>query len=61
MVKELSKDDRVLYTCEACGFTYEEKEWAEKCQRWCQEHHSCHLEITQHAITAERRLAADAQ
>ncbi len=53
MVKELHKEDRVLYVCEACGFAYEEKEWAQKCQAWCEEHNSCHLEITQHAVSPE--------
>ena len=30
---------------------FEEKEWAEKCQDWCENHYSCNAEITQHAIT----------
>ena len=53
MVKELHKDDRTLYVCEACGFAYEQKEWAQKCQAWCQEYNSCNLEITQHALPVE--------
>ena len=53
MVKELRKDDRILYVCEACGFAYKQKEWAEKCQEWCQEHNSCNLEITQYAVPTE--------
>ncbi len=35
--------------CDICGFHYKEKEWAEKCEAWCKEHHSCNLEITEHA------------
>lgn len=53
MVKELIKDGVTLYLCEACGFAYKEKEWAQKCQQWCQQHHSCNLEITQHAVPLE--------
>ena len=37
-----------LYQCEECGFAYAEKEWAEKCEAWCKERHSCNLEITSH-------------
>jgi hypothetical protein len=53
MAKELRKDDSTLYVCEACGFAYKEKEWAEKCQQWCEQHQSCNLEITQHGIPLE--------
>ena len=53
MVKELLKNKSVLYICEACGFAYREKELAEKCQQWCEQYHSCNLEITQHAIPLE--------
>jgi len=38
-----------LYQCEECGFHYEDREWAEKCEAWCREHKSCHIEITAHA------------
>lgn len=50
MVKELKKSQKTLYVCEECGFAYEQREWAEKCQAWCQEHQSCNLEITQHGV-----------
>ena len=53
MVKKLSKDNKILYICEECGFAYEQKEWAEKCQVWCHEHHACNLEITEHAVPLE--------
>jgi len=53
VVKEAKKDDKTLYVCEECGFAYEQKEWAEKCQRWCKQHQSCNLEITQHAVPLE--------
>jgi len=49
MVKE-TKKDRILYTCEACGFSYEDKQIAEKCEAWCTEHNSCNLEIIKHAV-----------
>ncbi|GAI69001.1 unnamed protein product, partial [marine sediment metagenome] len=33
---------------------YKEKELAEKCQQWCEEHNSCNLEITKYAVPLER-------
>jgi len=44
---ETSKE---FYQCPECGFEYKEKEWAEKCEVWCKEHHTCNLEIIKHAI-----------
>ena len=53
MVKEIKQDGNTLYVCEECGMAYEEKEWAQKCQEWCHEHHSCNLEIMEHATPLE--------
>lgn len=50
MVKIIQKEDRELHQCEECGFYYNEKEWAEKCENWCRENKSCNLEITAHAV-----------
>lgn len=55
MVKQIKKNGKALYVCEFCGFAYEEKEWAEKCQKWCQEHQSCSLDIIQHAVGVEEQ------
>ena len=38
------------YKCDECELVYKDKEWAEKCEKWCRETHSCNLEITKHAI-----------
>ncbi len=54
MVTETKANGKVLYPCEACGFTYEQKEWAQKCQQWCRQYQSCNLDITQHAVPLER-------
>lgn len=43
------KADKV-FVCPECGFCYEDAEWAKKCAAWCREHHSCNLEITEHAV-----------
>ena len=51
MVKIIEKNGR-LYQCEECGYAYEDKEWAEKCEAWCKEHKSCNLEIIQHGKPA---------
>ncbi|MFC1969484.1 hypothetical protein ACFLVF_03240 [Chloroflexota bacterium] len=53
MVKEIVRDGKTLYQCEECGFAYEQKEWAEKCQDWDGEHQTCNLEIIEHAVPLE--------
>ncbi len=53
MVKEIKKNEKTLYICEECGFAYDHKEWAQKCQQWCKQNQSCNLEITQHAVPLE--------
>jgi len=50
MVKEIEKNGKKYYICPACNFAYEEKQWAEKCQAFCEEYNSCSLEITKHAV-----------
>jgi len=50
MVRTVKKRGKTFYACGACGFTYEEKMWAEKCEDFCTKHHSCSLEITSHAV-----------
>ena len=53
MVKEMKNKGKVRYVCEECGFAYEEKAWADKCEQWCRQHQSCNLEITEHAVPRE--------
>jgi predicted ATP-dependent serine protease len=50
MVKEIKKENQVFYQCQECGFYYREREWAQKCEKWCKEHKSCNLEIIKHSI-----------
>ena len=49
-MKEDFKDNEKVYTCELCGFSYKDKEWAEKCEDFCKKYKSCSLEIIEHAI-----------
>lgn len=49
MTKTSAQNNKKLYQCEVCGFHYERKERAEKCEAWCKERHSCNLEITANA------------
>lgn len=44
------KVEKELHKCPECGLHYEDKAWTKKCEAWCEEHHSCNLEITSHAI-----------
>lgn len=53
MVTELLKNNKKFYICDACGFACEQKEQAQKCQRWCEEHNSCNLELTKYAVPLE--------
>jgi hypothetical protein len=50
MVKEIKKEKEVFYQCQECGLYYREREWAEKCERWCKEKKSCNLEIIKHSV-----------
>ncbi|MDO8740753.1 MAG: hypothetical protein Q7J54_04260 [Candidatus Woesearchaeota archaeon] len=50
MVVEEAKAGKPYYVCEECSFAYEGKKWAEKCQKWCKEHHSCNTGIAKHAV-----------
>lgn len=47
------KENIQLHECPECHLNYKEKEWMDKCEVWCKEHHSCNLEITAHAIENE--------
>lgn len=53
MVTTIQKENKRLYQCLECGLLYEEKEWAEKCEKWCKENQSCNLEIIKYAVEKE--------
>ncbi|MBI2580740.1 hypothetical protein HYV85_02930 [Candidatus Woesearchaeota archaeon] len=59
MVKETKKGGKAYYICGECGFAYETKELAQKCEDWCREHHSCSLEITKHAINLKQQTSSN--
>ena len=42
--------ESTIYKCTICEMSFEEKEWSDKCQDWCENHHSCNAEITKHSI-----------
>lgn len=50
MVEEVIKRGKKLFQCETCEFLYADKKWAQKCEAWCNEHKTCSLEITKHAV-----------
>ena len=45
---------KAIYKCKECGFSYEDKEWKDKCEKWCKEHKTCSMEITKHSINLKR-------
>lgn len=44
------KSKKTLYQCAECGFHYEDKKQAERCEAWCKKHKSCNIEIIASAI-----------
>lgn len=46
----MNEKNDLLHKCQECGLEYKEKEFAEKCEKWCKENKSCNLEITKHAV-----------
>ena len=42
--------EKIVYTCTICEMSFEDQKWADKCQDWCEKHHSCNAGITKHAI-----------
>lgn len=50
MVRTISKNDKNLYQCEACGFHYLDEGIAKKCEEWCKRTNSCNLEIIKDAV-----------
>lgn len=52
-MRTTQENNEELYSCEECGMTYRDQSWAGKCEAWCKEHHTCNLEIIQHAVDSE--------
>ena len=50
MVEETNFEGKILFKCMKCRYLYKDKKIAEKCEKWCEKHHSCNLLITKHAI-----------
>lgn len=50
MVKERETGKKKQYVCEACGFVYRTKVYAQECENFCHTHKGCSLEITKHAL-----------
>jgi hypothetical protein len=46
------KLDENQYQCEICELHYDNRDDAEKYQKWCSQHNSCNLEITSRSIDA---------
>ena len=50
MVKEITKNDKTYYQCEACEMYYESEEIAKRCEDFCNKYKSCDTEIIKHAV-----------
>lgn len=53
MIKKVQENKDVVYICEICDLSYEDKEWAKKCENWCRKNDSCNLKITSHSLESE--------
>ncbi|HIG32907.1 MAG TPA: hypothetical protein EYQ09_05680 [Flavobacteriales bacterium] len=42
--------EKTTYKCTICEMSFEEKDRSDKCQDWCENHHSCNVEIISHSI-----------
>jgi hypothetical protein len=50
----VQNDGKQSFICEICGLIYEDRFWAEKCEKYCEENNACSLEITRHAIKEKK-------
>ena len=50
MVKEVIIKEKKYFQCPVCSFYYKTKDFAQKCENFCNKHNSCSLEITKHAV-----------
>ncbi|MBS3140703.1 hypothetical protein J4405_00995 [Candidatus Woesearchaeota archaeon] len=49
MVKEINKHNKLIFVCEECSLSYDNKKLAEKCEAWCKKNSSCNLKITRYS------------
>jgi hypothetical protein len=54
MVKKIENNKKEFYVCEACDFAYEDQATAKKCEDWCNEHHSCNMDIIQDGVDLKK-------
>ena len=51
MVKEFKTKFSVFYQCGICKLSYENKQWAEKCENWCKKNKgTCNPEFVKHSL-----------
>lgn len=54
MVEEIKHNkETALFQCGECKLHYSEREIAERCEAWCKEHHTCHLDIIQYSVNKD--------
>ncbi|KKU85335.1 MAG: hypothetical protein UY15_C0035G0010 [Parcubacteria group bacterium GW2011_GWA2_47_9] len=49
--------EKKYYQCGVCGFEYDDKKWAERCEEWCEEKGACSVAITAHAVRGAAQKA----
>ena len=50
MAEETNLEGEMVFKCLSCGWLYENRLMAEKCEAWCKKYKSCNMEIVKHAI-----------
>lgn len=56
MVNKETISNKEYYQCGICKFYYKEEKQAERCQAWCDKHHSCNMEITKKAVNPKKEI-----
>ncbi len=39
-----------FFNCSHCGYLYENRELADKCEAWCKDHDTCNFEIVKDSV-----------
>lgn len=55
VVRFIREKNKQAFQCSECNLLYKDKEWAEKCEKWCKENQSCNLDIISHAIESGQK------
>jgi len=50
MVKQITHNNKTYFQCEECKMYYENRDIAEKCEKFCRENKACNTNLIKHAV-----------